>query len=314
MAGLALFVHGAFAQSPAAYPQKPIRLVVAVAPGGGTDILARIFANPLSQSLGQPVIVENKPGAYSIIGADFVAKAPPDGYTLLFGGTGPMAANQALNSKLPYNVLRDFTPISIVGIVPVVISVRPTLKARNLSELVQLAKEKPEGLSYSSSSTSFQMAAEDFSRKAGVKLLHVPYRGSGPASLAVATGEVDIGFTDMAGIISLARGDRVRLLAVTAEPRPAGVEKVPLTSEAGMPGYDFSFFHSFAAPAGTPAPIVEKLYEAISKAIAQPTIRARMLDAGVFPTGLTPSQSIERIRRDIQVYTEVGKAANIKVD
>ncbi len=303
----------AFAQTGAEYPNKPVRLIVAVAPGGGTDLLARVFAESFTKTLGTNIIVENKPGAYSALGADYVAKAPADGYTLLFGGTGPLVANQAINPNLPYNALRDFTPLSVVGQVPVVISTRTTLNVKTLAEFIQLAKQKPGSISYSSSSTSFQIAAEVFSRQAGVKLLHVPYRGSGQAAQALLTGEVDVSFTDLPPVLSLARANRVRLLGVTSEPRPDDMKaSLPLVSEAGLPNYHFTFFFGLAGPANMPAPVVDKIYKAIQATMAEETVREKFIAQGILPTATTPEQTRTRMRDEIQHYSELAKAENIQ--
>jgi tripartite-type tricarboxylate transporter receptor subunit TctC len=296
------------------FPSKPIRIIVGFAPGGANDVLARLIAEPLGQTLGQTVIVENKPGANSIVAAEFVAKAPADGYTILFGGSGPITINPAIYAKLPYDPAKDLTPIAGLGTLGLIIAARPSLAIHTVADLIRLAKNKPGGLTYSSGSASFQMAAETFALQAGIQLLHVPYRGAGPAAQALAAGEVDLLFSDAASVVPLMPTGRIRAIAVTSEPRPPGLAQVPTAAESGLPGFDFNFFIGLFAPAATPPAIVQRLYEASSAALTGAVVRERMQTMGIRPTATTPAQTAERVKRDIERYTALAKTANVKAD
>ncbi|MDO8279744.1 MAG: tripartite tricarboxylate transporter substrate binding protein [Hylemonella sp.] len=295
-----------------AYPNKPVKIIVGFAPGGANDLLARVLAEPLGQALGQSVIIENKPGADAIVAAEFVARSPADGYTLFFAGSGPITINPAIYAKLPYDAVKDFAPISVLGTLGVVIAARPTLGAKTVADVIRMAKERPQGLSYGSGSTSFQMAAEMFARQAGIKLLHVPYKGGGPAVQALAAGDIDLMFADSASVLALATSGRVVAVGMTSEPRPAALPNLAIVAESGLPGFDFNFFVGLMAPGATPPDVVQRLYEACSAALARPAIRDRMMSMGIRPVGTTPQQTVERVRRDIDHFTAIAQAAKIR--
>lgn len=307
----ALFATAVVAQT---YPVKPIRLIVGFAPGGGNDIIARVLAEPIGQALGQQVIVENRPGANSIVAAQYSAKAPPDGYTLLFAGSGPMTINPAIYSRLPYDSQKDFVPLGMVGTLGALIIARSSLEAGTLAEVVKLAREKPGRLTYGAGSTSFQITAEAFSREAGISLLHVPYKGTSPAVQAAAAGEIDLAFVDTTGVGSMLSAGRIKAIAMTSEPRPSNLPGVPTVIEAGMPNFDFNFFLAIFAPAGTPPAIVDRLNAEIVKALKLPAVHDRMMSLGIRPAASTPGELAGRVRRDIQYFSAIAKSANIKVE
>jgi tripartite-type tricarboxylate transporter receptor subunit TctC len=295
-----------------AFPTKPLRMIVGFATGGANDIVARMLAEPMGQALGQPVIVENKPGADAIVAAEYVARSQGDGYTLFFAGSGPLTINPAIYAKLPYDAVRDFLPVSTVGTLGVVIATRPDLGAKTVADVIRLARDKPQGLSFGSGSTSFRIAGESFARQAGIKLLHVPYKGGGPAVQALAGGDIDLMFADPASVVSLAGAGRIVALAITSEPRPQSMPNLPTVAESGLPDYDFNFFIGLAAPAATPTEIVRRISEAVGASLNQPALRERMLALGIRPAASTPQQATDRIRRDIDRFTAIAQAANIR--
>ncbi|HET9652238.1 MAG TPA: tripartite tricarboxylate transporter substrate-binding protein, partial [Usitatibacter sp.] len=234
---LALAAGGALAQ---VYPSKPVKVIVPFAPGGGADIVARLVCQQLSQRLGQPFVVDNRGGAGGIIGADLVAKAPADGYTLLLGQSGPNVLNPNLYAKLPYDAIRDFAPITQATLYPYVIAVHPSVPARNLKELIALAKAKPGAVSYGTAGTgsSAHLAGELFARQLGIRLNHIPYKGAGPALADTVAGQVDMLFGDAASATQQAKAGRIRALAVTGSVRSPLIPEVPTAAEAGVPGYE----------------------------------------------------------------------------
>jgi tripartite-type tricarboxylate transporter receptor subunit TctC len=301
-------------QAQNSYPTKPIRLIVGYAAGGGTDLIARVIAGRMSEGLGQPVVIENKPGAQSIIAAQYVAKAAPDGYTLLLGPSGPMSMNPALYAKLPYSPMQDFAPISLVGSFPLILVVSQNNPAKSVQQLVDFAKANPDKSNYGASAAPFQLAAEMFKLKTGTKFQYIGYKGSNESVNAVASDEITMTLADPPPLVGQVKSGRLRALAVTAPKRHPAWPDLPTMIEAGFPEMDIVLWVGFLAPAGTPAPIVKRLQEEVARVINLPDVRERLAGLGVDPASSTPEEFGRMIATDIAKWTAVAKAANIKAD
>jgi len=311
-----LLVAQVHAQEDAAkgFPNKPIRILVGYAAGGGNDIIARVVSTRMSEGLGQTVIIENKPGAQSIIAAEYVAKSAPDGYTLLMGATGPMSMNPATYSKLPYSPLRDFIPISMIGSFPLVLVTNPSLPIRSVKELVEYAKAKPDQANYGASAAPFQLAAELLNQKAGTKFAFIPYKGSNESVNAVMSGQVTMTISDPPPVTGPLKGGRVRGLAVTSATRHPAWPELPTMAEAGFPDIEVMLWTGFFAPAGTPAAIVKRLQDEVARVVRLADIRERLNGMGVDPSGNTSEEFRGIVASDIAKWTAVAKAANFKAD
>ena len=296
------------------YPGKPVHIIVGFAAGGGNDIIVRVLAPKMSEGLGQPVIVENKPGAQNIIAAEYVAKAAPDGYTLLMGPSGAMTMNPAIYSKLPYSPLKDFIPISMIGDFPLLLVVSASLPVKSVKELIDYARANPSAVNYSASAAPFQLAAELFNQKTGTKFAYIPYKSSGDSVNAVMAGQVTITITDPPPVIGPIKGGRVRALAVTASKRDPAWPEVPTLAEAGGPDVEIRLFTGFHAPAGTPRAIVDRLQREVARVVKLPEIKERLDQMSIVPSGNTSEEFRAIIARDIEKWTAVAKAANIKAD
>ena len=296
------------------FPSKPIHIIVGFAAGGGNDIIARVVAPKMSEGLGQPVIIENRPGAQNIIAAEYVAKAAPDGYTLLMGPSGAMTMNPAIYSKLPYSPLKDFIPISMIGDFPLILVVSAELPVNSVKELIEYARAHPAGVNYSASAAPFQLAAELFNQKTGTKFAYIPYKSSGESVNAVMSGQVTITITDPPPVIGAIKGGRVRALAVTASKRDPAWPEVPTLAEAGGPDVEIRLFTGFHAPSGTPQVIVDRLQQEVARVVKIPEIRERLDQMSIVPSGNTSEEFRAIIARDIDKWTAVAKAANIKVN
>jgi tripartite-type tricarboxylate transporter receptor subunit TctC len=301
----------ALAQS---YPSKPIRLVVGFPPGGGNDIIARMVGAKMQESWGQPVVIDNKPGANSIIATEFVAKSASDGYTLLVNATGGMSMNPVLYTTLPYDPLKDFVPISMVGSFPLVLAVNPSVPARSVQELVAYAKANPGKLNYSAGSTAFQVATEMFKQMTGIDVRHIPYKGSAASITAVIAGDVQMTIVDTPPLVPQIKGGRVRALAVTSAKRAGAMPDLPTIAESGVPGYEMVLWIGVFAPAGTPREIADKLNAEVVRIVNLPDIREKLDGMGVDPLGNSSEQVAEWIRREIARFGPVAKAAGIKAD
>jgi tripartite-type tricarboxylate transporter receptor subunit TctC len=302
------------AQAQASYPSKPIQLIVGYAPGGGTDLLARIVASKMAEGLGQAVVVENKVGAQSIIAAQFVAKANPDGYTLLLGPSGPVSMNPALYSKLPYSPQRDFAPISLIGSFPLILAVGQSHPAKSVAQLVEFAKANPDKSNYGASAAPFQLAAELFKQKTGTSFQHIAYKGSNESVNAVATGEITMTLADPPPVVGQFKAGRIRALAITTPaPHPAW-PGVPTMREAGFTDMDIELWTGLLAPAGTPPAIIRRLHEEVVRVLRSPDVRERFAALGVDPVGGTPEEFARVIAADTAKWAAVAKAANIKAD
>jgi tripartite-type tricarboxylate transporter receptor subunit TctC len=319
LAGFALaslITASVFAQEDAArnFPSKPIRIIVGYAAGGGNDIVMRVIAPKLTEGLGQPVIVENKPGAQSIVAAEYVAKAAPDGYTLLMGASGPIAMNPATYSKLSYAPLRDFAPISMIGSFPLILLVHPGLPIRSVRELVDYAKANPDKANYGASAAPFQLASELLNLKSGARFAYIPYKGSNESINAVMSGQVTMTIADPPPATGPLAGGRVRALAITSATRHPAWPDLPTLAEAGIPDIEIVLWSGLLAPAGTPAAIVKKLRDEVARVLRLPEIRERLAGMAIDPVGNTSEEFARIIAADIAKWTAVAKAANIKAD
>ena len=298
------------------YPQKPLRIVVPFAAGGSTDIIARMIGERLSGALGQPVVIENRPGAAGNIGAEAVARSAPDGYTLLMATTGVMAINNALYKNMSYDASTDFDYVLLVASITNVIIVAADSPLRNVAELIAAAKRSPGSLSFASSGagSSTHMSAELFKIMASVDLLHVPYKGSGPAMPDVITGRVSMMFENMPGAISHIRAGTVRALAVTGLRRTSALPEIPTVSESGVPGYESLSWSGIAVSAGTPRDVVARLNREINAILAAPDMRQKLADQGAEAVGGTPEAFAEHAKRERDKWSRVIRDANIAVN
>ena len=316
MALVALLAAPGYAQDDPArnFPTKPMRLIVGYGAGGGTDLIARLVASKISEGLGQPLLVENRPGAQSIIAAEYVAKAAPDGYTLLMGPTGPMTVNPAIYAKLPYAPLRDFVPISMVGRFPLVLVVNPSLPVKSVSELIEYAKARPNQVYYASASAAFQLAAELFNQKTGTRFVHVPYKSAAEMLQAMMSGQVTMAIVDLPPVTGALKSGAARGLSVLADKRHPSWPDLPSIAEAGLPEIEVSIFQGLFAPAGTPPSVVKKLQDQVARAVRLPDMRERLDKLGIDPSGNTSEEFGRIVASDIAKWTAVAKAGNIKAD
>ncbi len=310
---LLLACAAAFAQG---YPNKPIKVIVPFAPGGNVDITARLVAPALSEALGQPVVVENKPGAGGTIGADMVAKSPPDGYTLLMGSNSTFSVAPSLYPKNPYHPIRDFAPVIMIASAPFVLVTNPGVAAKDARELVALAKASPGKLTMSSAGTgsSNHLVGELFQEISGARFTHIPYKGSGQALTDLMGGQVDLHFDQLTSAASHIQGGKLRALMVTAPARVAMLPDVPTSAEAGYGAFEATNVTGLIAPAGTPREIIDKLNAATQKVIAQAAIREKFAGIGAEATGGSPEQFGAYIRDDLSKWTRIVKDANVKVE
>ena len=299
------------------YPSKPVRMVVGFPPGGGTDILARLVAQRLSDLWGQQVIVENRPGASATIAANAVARAAPDGYTLSMGQLTPNAIAPALYAALPYDALKDFTPIVLVGTSPNVLVIHPGLPIRSVSDLIAHAKASAKPMTYASSGAgSLQhIAAELFRSMAGVQLVHVPYKGSGQAVIDVISGQVDMNFDSIPATIQHIRGGKLRALAVTGAARAGGgLEEVPTLAESGLAGYDLTTWWGLFAPAGISAEVRQRIHDDTVAVLRMPEVRERFAGLSVEPGGGSSAEFADYVRAEIAKYARLVKQLEIKAE
>ena len=304
----------AAAQAQGTFPNKPVHIIVGFAAGGGNDIIVRVLAPKMTEGLGQPIIIENKPGAQNIIAAEYVARSAPDGYTLLMGPSGAMTMNPAIYSKLPYSPLKDFIPISMIGDFPLLLVVNASLPVNSVKNLIEYARANPTAVNYSASAAPFQLAAELFNQRTGTKFAYIPYKSSGDSVGAVMSGQVTITITDPPPVIGPIKGGKVRALAVTSVRRDPAWPDVPTLAEAGGPDIEIRLFTGFHAPAGTPMAIVNRIQQEVARVVKLPEIRERLDQMSIVPSGNTSEEFRAIIARDIAKWTAVAKAANIKAD
>ena len=310
---LAVFAQNAFAQ---AYPTHSIRLVVPFPAGGTTDILARAAAQKLSESLGQAVVVDNRPGAAGNIGADLVAKSAPDGYTLLMGTVGTHAINPSLYAKMPYDHVKDFVPVVLVAGVPNVLAVYPAFPVNSVAELIALAKSKPGTINFASSGsgTSIHMSGELFKAMAGVDMTHIPYKGSSPALTDLLGGQIDLMFTTVASVAQYIKSERLRALAVTSASRSAAYPNLPTVAEAGVPGYAAESWYGIYVPAGTPTPIIARLNQAVHAAVKSESFKSRIEEEGLIVANGPPEELSHYVHAEEARWKRVVSEAKIKAD
>jgi tripartite-type tricarboxylate transporter receptor subunit TctC len=314
VAGLAasLFAMAALAQ----YPAKPIRLIVPFAAGGGNDNVARLVGKHLSDSVGQPLVIDNRPGAGGVLGAELAAKAAPDGYTLFLGGVGSHAINPSLNDRLPYDPIKDFVPVALLASAPLVLVVHPSVPAGSFKAFVALARSKPGQLNYASNGngSSSHLAAVMFDSMTGVDMVHVPYKGLSPALTDLLSGRVQLMFSSVVAILPHVKSEKLRGLAVTGSRRLPSMPNLPTIAESGLPGYEASSWYGVLAPAGTPREIIERLNTELLKALAQPEVRTSLLAEGAEPIGGTPEQFAAHIRSEKERLGKLIRETKIRLE
>jgi len=310
---LAVFASAASAQ---AWPAKPIKWIVPFAPGGTTDILARTIGEKLARALGQPVIIENKPGAGGGVGAEFTAKAPPDGYTIMGGTISTHAINASLYKSLPYDPIKDFAPITLIARVPNMLVVNPDVPAKNVAELIALMKANPGKYTFASSGngTSQHLSGELFKAMAGVEMQHIPYKGSPPALQDVVAGQVTMTFDNITTAWPLAKGGKLRALAVTTAKRASIAPDVPTLAESGLTGYEVGSWQGVFAPAGTPPEIVKRLNAEIVKIINQPDVKEKLVSLGAEPVANTSEEFGALVKAEVTKWADVVKKSGAQVD
>jgi len=297
------------------YPVKPVRVIVPFAPGGSTDVVFRILAPRLTESLGQPLLVDNRPGGGATIGMDLVAKSAPDGYTLGVANIS-FGANPSLLAKLPYDATRDFAPVTLVSIVTMVLAVHPSVPARSVKQFLALAKAKPDGLSYASAgnASATHLAFERFKHASGTKVLHVPYKGGGPAVVSIVSGETMTLFATIPSAIQHFQTGRLVPLGVSSAKRNPALPNLPTIAEAGVPGYEAIEWQGVVVPAGTPGPVVGRLHQAFAKAVTAPEMKERLAAIGADAAGGTPDELAAFIRSELAGWAKVIKESGIRIE
>ena len=319
--GLAMLATGALALAPfaaqaQAFPSKALTIVVPFSAGGTTDILARVVGQFMSKDLGQPVVIDNRPGAGGNIGAQMVARAAPDGYTLLMGTVGTHAINQSLYKKLAFDPIKDFAPVTRVALVPNLLVAHPSQPFKTVKELVAYAKANPGKVTFASSGSgsSIHLSGEMFQQLAGVEMQHVPYKGSAPALTDLLGGQTAIMFDNMPSVIGHVRAGKLRPIAVTTPTRSPALPDVPTIAESGVPGYSATSWSGILAPAATPAPVIAKLNASILKALADPEVKKKLAEQGAEPHGEKPEQFAEFIRSETAKWGQTVKVSGATAD
>lgn len=302
----------AYAQS---YPVKPIRFIVPWPPGGGADIMSRLINQPLGDALGQQVVIDNRGGAAGNIGAELAAKSPPDGYTIVFAYSGTHSINPHIYRKMPFRG-SDLTAIIQLASVPQIAVVHPSLPVKSVKELITLARGKPGELAYASSGNGAinHLAGELFKIRTGTNIVHVPYKGGGPAAVALLSGEVGMIFGEPASMMSFLKSGKLKALAVTSAKRALSLPELPTMTEVGITDYDVTSWNGILAPAAVPREIIARLNSELSKIIAAPAMRERMIGLGYEPIGGTPERFNDFIRAELAKWAPVVKAANVRID
>lgn len=306
---------GAQAQ-PAAFPQRPVRIVVPYTPGGSNDVVARLLAQKLQDLWQQPVVVDNKPGAAGNIGATEVAKSAPDGYTLLLNNINITSMNPALIERMPFNAEKDFSHVSLLGTTALALAVHPSVQAQSVQDLTRLLRSQPGRLSYASSGNGSpqHMAMEMFKAMTKTSVVHIPYRGAAPALTDVAGGQIEMIISVVNQVIPHARAGRLRALAVTSRKRLNALPDVPTLDESGVPGYECEIWLGLSAPAGTPAPVIEMLNQAVRSAMATPDVVQRLGGQGIEVLVSSPEQMRQRVADDLKRWSQVIRSAGIKAE
>jgi len=318
MAMVALLTLQAPGVAPAqtAYPSKPVRILVPFPPGGPADALARIVADKLGQALGQPFVIENKPGAGGNIGMEQGAKAAPDGYTLTLAPAGNLTISPSLYAKLPYDPAKDYAPITVIATVPNILIVHPSVPARTLAELIALAKAKPGTLNYASpgNGSGAHLAGELLKSTAGVDIVHIPFNGVGPAMAGVLAGDVQLFFAQSSAALPYIKTGKVSALGVASRTRIAAAPELPTMAEAGLPGFEVTSWYGLVAPAGTPGPIVDRLHAEIAKALATAEVREKIAALGAEPIANTPAEFATLQRTEAARWAKLAREAGIRAD
>ncbi len=297
------------------FPSRPIRLISPFAAGGGNDMISRAVAQALTRNLGHSVVVDNRPGANTIIGMELVAKSPPDGYTLIMTGS-TVAINATLHANLPYDSLRDFAAVTQIAATPLIVAVHPSLPVAGVRELIALAKARPGELNFPSAGVGnvSHLAGELFNVMAGVRLVHVPYKGSAPATADLLAGRVSVVFNSAFAMLPFVKSGRLRALAVSGRARSALLPAVPTVNEAGVPGYDASTWYGLLAPAATPRAVIDRLQAETVKALTADDVRRRLIEDGLEPVGSTPAEFGAYIRTEIAKWARVISVAGIAIE
>jgi tripartite-type tricarboxylate transporter receptor subunit TctC len=305
----------ATAHAQTTYPTKPVRIIVPQSPGASTDLTARLIAQRLNAALGQPFVVDNRPGAGSIVGTDLVAKAAPDGYTLLVVASS-ITLNPTLHKNLPFEPIRDFAPITQLSSFPNLLTVHPTLPVKTVKDLIALAKAKPGSLNYGSSgsATGTHLSAELFKYMTGIDMVHVPYKGGGPAVQALLGGQVQLNFATIVTILPHMKSGKLRGIAVTTAKRSPAAADIPTIAESGVPGYDHGPWNGFLAPAKTPRAVVAKLNQETARILHSPDVKNVFMSEGAEPVGNKPEEFAAIIKSETEKWAKVIKAAGIKAD
>jgi len=313
-ASLALLA--AFSACAQNYPAKPVRILIAQAPGSATDVISRVVGNKLSEAIGQPVIIEARPGAGGVLGTEVAAHSAPDGYTLFMANNSTHGSNPAVYAKLPYDPVKDFAPVAFVASVPYVLVVQPSLPVNSVRELIDYVKARPGKVNFASAGngSTHQFCGELLKSAAGIDMTHVPYKGSPPGVLAVTAGEVSVMFANLTDIGGQLKGGKLKPLAVTTAKRSSHVPELPTMEEAGVPGFEIVSWFAILAPAGTPAPIVARLNSEINKVIARDDVRATLGAQGLDTQQMSTDQLAAHIKSEIAKFSKIAKAANIKAE
>jgi tripartite-type tricarboxylate transporter receptor subunit TctC len=299
------------------YPDRAVHWIVPYPPGSGTDVVARLLGERLAQSLGKPVVIDNKPGAGAAIGVEALAKSAPDGYTIGMADTGPLAINPALYPKLGYDPVKSFAPITNIAMLPFLLVVNPSLPAKSVQELIAIAKEKPGQINYASvgNGSSVHLATEVFKKMAGIDMTHIPYKGSAPALQDLLGGQVSVMFVNLLSSQAYLKEGTLRPLAVAPAKRVSALPDLPTVAEAGVPGYDFISWFGLLAPAGTPQPVVQRLNSEIVRILKDPDMRARLIEqGGLEPVGSSPQEFASLIASEMTHWAEIVRNTGARVD
>jgi tripartite-type tricarboxylate transporter receptor subunit TctC len=313
---LALVAPASVAEVADAYPSKPIRLIVPFSPGGPADVLARVVGDKIGASMGKPVVVDNRAGAGGNIGMALGAKAAPDGYTLVLAPAGNLTVNPSLYRNVPYEVAKDFAPVTVVAAVPNILVVHPSIPAKNLTEFIAYAKSHPGQLNFSSpgAGSGAHLAGELFKSVVGAEMVHVPFNGIAPAVTAVLAGDVQLMFAGAPAVLQHVRAGKLHALGVASLKRIAGAPDLPTLSESGLAGFDVTSWYSIVAPAGTPPEIVARLQSEIDKALREPDVREKLAGMGAEPIANTPAEFAAMIKTETAKWSEIVKSAKITIE
>lgn len=309
-------IAGTAAQAQGTYPDKPVRLVIPFVAGGGTSVIGRLFAQYMTPELGQPIVIDNRPGAGGNLAAEHVARSTPDGYTIFYGTLGILAINPALYRTVPFDPLKDFATITRITTAPNVLIVNPAVPATNLQEFIALARARPGQLNYGSggSGTTTHLSGEMLKAMTGIEITHIPYRGDGPAIVDLLANRVQFMFGNLNGVTQLIQQGQVRPLAITSAQRWPSVPDIPTFDEQGVKGYEISGWSGLVAPAGTPEPIIRKVYNSVQSALRQAPLRQRLGELGLEAIGDTPAEFTRVIEQDLAKWREVVRISGATVD